>query len=327
MNRPRLWIAALLIVGFLAMLGMFLFLPQILDPPLTAADLQDVTDAETRLQLRQAQADLENKVRSSLLQAIAGVLVTAGAVATWQQVQTSREGQITERFSRAVDQIGSVNLDVRIGGIYALRRIALNSRTDRNTVQYMLAAFVRNHALWAVGSPDGPQHPTPSVDEHLPWLQVRAPDIQAAISVLSRRPDPDRTRPLYLSRVDLRSAQLDRACLTGTWIRHANLARAWLRGTKLDCSDLKNTDLRRAHLAEASLVKANLAGAYLEGAELARADLRGADLRGADMRALHLREAQLTNARADATTMWPADFDVHDRRRHGIVEDTPAATT
>src|SRR5947207_8718103 len=67
----------------------------------------------------------------------------------------------------------------------------------------------------------------------------------------------------------------------------------------------------------------HLAGAYLDGADLCRADLRGADLRGADMRALHLREAVLTGARADAGTVWPADFDADERQRHGIVETRP----
>ena len=108
--------------------------------------------------------------------------------------------------------------------------------------------------------------------------------------------------------------------MTDTQLRHANLARAWLRGITLDRSDLKDTDLRLANLAEASLVNVNLAGAYLDGADLCRADLCGADLPGADMRALHLREAVLTGARADAGTVWPADFDADERQRHGIVE-------
>ena len=115
-------------------------------------------------------------------------------------------------------------------------------------------------------------------------------------------------------------AQLDGATLTDTQLRHANLARAWLRGITLDRSDLKDTDPRLANLAEASLVNVHLAGAYLDGADLCRADLCGADLPGADMRALHLREAVLTGARADAGTVWPADFDADERQRHGIVE-------
>ena len=116
----------------------------------------------------------------------------------------SREGQITERFSRAVNQLGSQNVDVRIGGSYALERIAKNSPDDRNAIQYLLGAFVHNNASWPVGAPDGPQHPTATVDEHLTWMSVRAPDIQAAVGILGRRPSSPDARVLYLSRVDLR---------------------------------------------------------------------------------------------------------------------------
>ena len=324
MRLPR-WFVVLLVAIVLAVLTAGLVVvPRLLYPPLSAADLQSIADPRSRLELQQAQYRLANDARSAVVQALAGLLVAIGAVATWRQVHISREGQITERFTRATNQIGSNCLDVRLGGIYALKRIARNSRTDRNTVQYVLAAFVRGHAPWFVGSPDGPQHPTSTVDEHLPWLQVRAPDIQAAVGVLGRRPDPDPTRPLYLSRVDLRSIQLDGADLTDTQLRHANLARAWLRGTKLDRCDLKDTDLRRAHLVEVSLIGANLAGAYLEGADLRWADLRGADLRGADMRAFHLKEARLNNAKADASTTWPADFDTDERHQRGVVVDNTA---
>jgi hypothetical protein len=77
--------------------------------------------------------------------AVAGLLVIAAAAATWWQVHVAREGQMTDRLSRAVDQLGSDNADVCIGGVVALERLAKNSRTDRTSVQFLLGAFVRNH--------------------------------------------------------------------------------------------------------------------------------------------------------------------------------------
>ncbi|MFJ8492754.1 hypothetical protein ACIRBZ_31080 [Streptomyces sp. NPDC094038] len=68
-----------------------------------------------------------NIVRGTLLRAVDGAVVLFGAYATRRQVRVSqdglnatREGNITDRFSRAVDQLGSDKLDVRIRGIYAL---------------------------------------------------------------------------------------------------------------------------------------------------------------------------------------------------------------
>lgn len=320
MTRSTFWrlIAGGLVFVALAIVCLTLA-PGWFHPPLTESDLRGVVGADTRIALQQAQAQLQNNVRGTVLQAIAGVLVIAGAAATWRQVQVNREGQLTERFTRAVDHLGSDNRDVRIGGMYALERVARNSPDDRDTIQFLLATFVRTHAPWAVGAPDGPEHPTPVVDESVPWLQVRAPDIQAALDILGRVPCSKNRPRLYLSRVDLRSLQLHRARLVDTQLRHANLARAWLRGVRMDRSDLKGTDLRRANLEAAVFAGANLSGVQFAGARARRVDFRGADLTGADLsgadlcgadfRGANLTGAAVTGAIADAATSWPDGFD------------------
>jgi len=284
-------------------LGILILVPPLLYPRLTEPELRAVPGADTRIQLQQAESQLQNNARSTLLQAVAGLLVIAGAITTWRQVQVNREGQITERFTRAVDQVGSENVDVRIGGIYALERVARNSVVDRPQVQYILAAFVRGHAPWPRPDGDGES------SAPLPWLYVRAPDVQAALNVLGRRhPSPGAMR-LYLSRVDLRSANLDKARMVEAQIRHANFARSWMVSAIFDKADLCYSDLRQARAVKASFADAVLRGANLEGADLQEADLRRADLRGADMRARNLTSADLTGAIADAETRWPADFD------------------
>ncbi|MCC6312913.1 MAG: hypothetical protein IT337_02780, partial [Thermomicrobiales bacterium] len=84
------------------------------------------------------QFEIENASRATLGQILSGVAVLAGLVFAWQQLgstsrsvglteeslQVSQEGQITDRFSKAVEQLGSDNLSVRLGGVYALERIA-----------------------------------------------------------------------------------------------------------------------------------------------------------------------------------------------------------
>ncbi|OEJ94748.1 hypothetical protein [Streptomyces thermolilacinus] len=80
-------------------------------------------------------------VRTALLQVITGLVVLVGAYATWRQVRVSQEdlrlaqeGYLADRFSRAVDQLGSDKPDVRIGGFHALWRIAEQSDRDRDAV-------------------------------------------------------------------------------------------------------------------------------------------------------------------------------------------------
>ncbi|WP_320775825.1 hypothetical protein [Streptomyces sp. CRN 30] len=59
-----------------------------------------------------------NDVRTTLLQAVGGVVVLFGAYATWRQLcvsqdglRATQEGYVTDRFSTAVDQLGSDKLE------------------------------------------------------------------------------------------------------------------------------------------------------------------------------------------------------------------------
>jgi hypothetical protein len=326
-DRRSIWLAVITVSGLLiVLLVSIIIIPRWLYPPLSSADLRGVRAVQTRIQLQQAQSQLADAARSSVLQGLAGLVVVAGALATWRQVHISREGQITDRFTHAIDQLGSEKLDVRIGGIYALERIARNSPGDRSTIQYVLAAFVRYHASWAVGAPGGPEHPTATVDQHLTWLTVRAPDIHAAAGILARRPPARDARTLFLSRTDLRGFQASRAQLADAEIRHANLARSRLRRAQLDRADLTDTDLRQADLQDAHLDSAILAHAYLQGANLLRADLSGADLRGADLSGTCLDGTVLARAKADNTTVWPAEINATRRTELGIIEIQPNST-
>jgi uncharacterized protein YjbI with pentapeptide repeats len=323
MRRRAFWHVALAVCGVVTVVpGSIILIPRLLYPPLTSSDLQGITSVQVRIQLQQAQSQLADYARSSVLQVLAGLVVVAGAIATWRQVHISREGQITDRFSKAVDQIGSPVLDVRIGGLYALERIARNSAADRNAILFLLGAFIRTRTSWPVGAPGGPQHPTPAVDEDIPWMRVRAADIQAAMGVLGRLP-PAREEPaISLSRVDLRSVALRDARLSGSRFRYANLARAVLIGAWLEGSDLTGADLRRANLEHAHMAGANLSRATLRWANLHQADLRNTNLRGTDLSDTVLDHTTLTRAQADHTTIWPAELnDAGKRLQLGITED------
>ncbi|NKE55829.1 pentapeptide repeat-containing protein [Lentzea sp. PSKA42] len=302
MTRRTAWLGA---TGVVLILAVVVFVPELQFPPLSDAELQQVTGAETKIERQQAQGQLRNNARSVLLQAIAGLLVVVGATATWYQVRVNRDGQITDRYSRAIEHLGNDNVDIRIGGLYALERIANNSEEDRRFIQVTIGSFLRNRSPWAVGSPDGPEHPTPTVDETVPWLRIRAPDVQTALVILARQPKARDAPPVNLARADLRSAHMQEGDLSEATFRRSNLARAWLPGVRLDGCDLHASDLRLANLENASLRNSSLRNAHLEGANLRFADLRQADLRG---------------AHADAKTIWPAEFTAEVRRDRGVVD-------
>src|SRR6266436_2086814 len=84
--------------------------------------------------------------RGRLLTLGAGLLAAGALLFTARNFTLSREGQVTDRYTKAIEQLGSGKLDVRIGGIYALERIARDSKKDHPTVMEVLTAFIREHS-------------------------------------------------------------------------------------------------------------------------------------------------------------------------------------
>jgi hypothetical protein len=263
-------------------------------------------------------AKATSDARTALLQAVGGLLLAAGAAATCRQVRISREGQVTERFTRAVDQLGAEHLDVRLGGLYALERIARDSAGDRSTIAEVLTAYIRQRAPWPPSQPG--QYRVDWPLEQQPDLRTRAPDVQAALTVLGRGqfPKPVRREAVSADRldlrdVDLRKADLGGASLQGAELHNANLQGAYLRGANLQAAQLFGANLQMARLHNANLREADLGGADLRGADFLHADLREADffqadLRGADFGVADLRGAKLFGANLEAARLHTADL-------------------
>ncbi|WP_250213609.1 hypothetical protein [Acrocarpospora catenulata] len=101
----------------------------------------------------------------SLVFTAGGLVYTARTWDTGQKtLEATLQGQITDRYTKAIEQLDSKATDVRIGAIYALQRIAVDSPRDRTTIRNVLAAFVRNHDLCASNlgnaKPSHPKHST-----------------------------------------------------------------------------------------------------------------------------------------------------------------------
>jgi len=247
-----------------------------------------------------AKSDAVNSTRQILLATAGGTAILIGLGFTARTYYLSRRGQFTDRYAKAIAQLASDKLTERLGGVYALEHLMRESPADHSTVVAVLAAFVREKAYF-----------DPSVTD-LSTLAAQQPepkpstDIQAALTVLARRPvrpEPDR---LDLSGTDLRGAdlrwaRLERASLEGAWLHYANLSsanlkEAFLRGAQFQHAWLVGTELGDADLIDAHLETANLGGAQLRNANLSRAQLQKAHLRNANLQYAFLPGASLTDA-------------------------------
>ena len=233
--------------------------------------------------------------RGRVLTLGAGLLATGAVLFTARKFVLSRDGQVTDRYAKAIEQLGSEKLDVRIGGICALERIARDSPADHPAVMEMLAAFIRERSRG--------QWPPPDPGGRARERSLR-PDVQAALTVVGRRLTERDIEPVDLARADLTGANLGGARLTG-----ANLGGSYLTGAELTEAGLAHAVLARADLRAAKLVRADLTGANLGGARLTGANLTGANLTGADLADADLAGADLARAdlsRAELTgARWP----------------------
>ena len=182
-------------------------------------------------------------------------LLKAGA--TEKSVSIAHEGHRTERLSRAITQLGDDNMTIRLGGIYALERLAKDSDTDHARVMDVLTAYVRENAPGhAQDAPQAANKPTT--------------DMQAILTVIGRRKTPGNNR--HNARLDLNHTRLVGADLRMADLNRADLAGADLTGADLTGADLTDADLVDANLLGANLTRAKLLGTNLTGSKYLRAE-------------------------------------------------------
>jgi len=236
--------------------------------------------------------------RTGLVATLAALGAGVGLAYTARTYRLSREGHLTDRYTKAVEQLGSDKIEVRLGGIYALERLMRDSSTDQPTIVEVLAAYIRQHA--PLSHPALAVSAAASTRPRLAGAR-RAPrpvqpdqpdaDVQAALTVLGRRTAVAAENPIDLIGTHLAGAQLGGANLTGARLIRANLTRAHLREANLTGAHLVGVNLTDADLSEA-----NLTGAWLVQANLTRAHLRGANLADASLSEANLADAQLVQA-------------------------------
>ncbi|MCA8882776.1 MAG: pentapeptide repeat-containing protein [Rhodobacteraceae bacterium] len=258
-----------------------------------------------------------------------------------RQTRTAEENLTTDLINKAVEGLGAEktvrqngeertvpNLEVRIGAIYQLERIAriqAQSGTEQGAADHIrimkiLCAYIRENTGPPVDLNLGPwpAQEEPQSDEQSEQLQARilernklrekrlealardhAPrtDILTALEVLGRRNETQfqierkDTRPGQELgyRLDLHGANLQAAALGHLDFRMANFGKASMDGVVLNSARLNGAIFRLAKMT----------GAILRKAYLDNADLRGVQLEGADLREAYLVGANLSPASLD----------------------------
>src|SRR6266568_2655897 len=178
-NRWAAWPRVRWLIGAVAVVLALVIVWALLVPGADWLARHDIGPAKESL------AAARDAARGRLLALGAGLFAAGALLFTARNFTLSRrtfelteQGQVTDRFTKAIEQLGSDKLDVRIGGIYALERIARDSAKDHPTVMEVLTAFIREHSR--------EQWPPSNADQSVQERLTR-PDVQAALTVIGRR--------------------------------------------------------------------------------------------------------------------------------------------
>ena len=219
------------------------------------------------------------------------------AIASQRQAETAQRSLLNERYQKGAEMLGSDVLSVRLGGIYALARLAREHPEEYHTqIMQLFCAFVR--------IPPERDEKSVTTDREEQATPLRE-DVQAILTAIGKRSEAQMTietekteQPYFLdlSYTNLIGANLDGAVLSRAALVGVKLSRAMLFGAKLSGAVLSRADLVDANLTGADLSHASLNGVKLTKAKLSKADLTGAHLDEADLSYAKLLRANLTDA-------------------------------
>ena len=203
-----------------------------------------------------------------------------------RQAETSERGLRNERYQRGAEMLGSEVISTRLGGLYALKHLALDHPEDYlDQIIKLIATFVRHPSQ---GEKEMAARPQTDASRKLKFRR----DVWEAIVVIAELNESDVAHDApNLTLADLRHMRL----ISGT--SKPNYSGFDFTGAQLDHANFVGANLTDANFMDAHLTNAKLVCANFTGANLAFAKIDGADLTGAALvQVIGLQQAQLDTA-------------------------------
>ena len=195
------------------------------------------------------------------------------------QVETAQQSLFNERYQRGAEMLGGQVLAVRLGGIYALERLAAQQPQQYHLpIMKLFCAFVRN-------PPKDENLDKPLVIDGEEMRLLIREDTQAVLLAIGTR----NSKQIRIEIEEKFSVDLHGANLAGGDMRQCNLDRADLTDANLTEADMSG----KSSFARARLIRANLARAKLDDACFQDANCRQARFSDVKARRTSFRRADL----------------------------------
>lgn len=191
------------------------------------------------------------------------------AVVAQKQVNVAEQGQITDRLNKAVEGLGAEktvkdeygestkpNLEVRIGAIYALERIAQDSLRDHIQVMETLCAYVRNNVI------------SDNIGTRV--------DVQTALLVLDRRSKKalahERDRGYYL---DLAECSFHTLTLSDSMFQNSRLDGTMWTNCSFQSTSFSGADMTNCQFSECIIQNSHFKDAVMSGVKFSHSTIEG----------------------------------------------------
>ena len=112
--------------------------------------------------------------RAMLVNLMGGLAVAVTIYFTYRNFKVAEDKSITDVFSKAIEQLGSSDVSVRLGGIHSLARIARSSKEDYFPIMQILTGYLRHDGVPRLveGQHGGQIHLTPLWVAEWRWKQA-----------------------------------------------------------------------------------------------------------------------------------------------------------
>ena len=210
---------------------------------------------EDKIQNKIAQKQAETAIRQSNIAFRQSRAATAQSRAANRQADIAEQGLITDRINKAVESLGKINqdnkpvLEVRIGALYALERIAQDSIADHIRIMKIICSYIRINRPF---------------NNKMAETEAITDDIREALHIIGHR-DKWTEDERHLNKEKKENYKLD--------LRHCDL-----HNLELFDADLSNALLDGSTLREAILVRVKFKSAHFFETNISDADIEGADM-------------------------------------------------
>ena len=247
---------------------------------------------------------------AGILRSIAIALGTPIAIyiAWWRSSTATRQqeslekGNLSERYQKGVEMVGSDEPITTIGGITILAQLAKEHPAEFNVqVTNFLAKFLRMRTR------SSPSNTAPDILDVTAYFSQRS-DSDVQLYVTKSRGENVDLRGCFLSKMNLQNSNFANIDFTKAKFDSTDLSDANLTNSKLESVDFTRAVLAGANFCKSRMYKTKFTGAILKDARMKKALMNHANLNGANLEGANLTGSNIEMAKLEGAVLYDANL-------------------